>query len=126
MATVSFTKATRPLPEPIVGNGVIHTFAWTALGQGDDGAPIEINGNVVDFVIQASGDFSGGAAVGLEGSNDGASWGAIADAAGVSIALGQDDLASAATIPALVRPVISSGDGATGIDVVAVVRTAAI
>ena len=126
MATVSFSKATRPLPDPLIGNGVIHTFAWAGLGQSDDGAPAEINGNVVDFVIQAVGDFSGSAAIGFEGSNDGTNWGAIDDPAGAAIALGQDELVSAATIPALVRPVVNFGDGSTSIDVVVIVRTAAI
>lgn len=126
MATISFSKATRPLPDPIVGNGVIHTFAWPALGQGDDGAPLEINGNVVDFVIQAVGTFSGAATVGFDGSNDGVNWGPISDLAGDSIALGQDAIAGIATVPALVRPVVASGDGSTDIDVTVAVRTAAI
>lgn len=126
MATLSFSKATRPLPDPIVGNGIIHTFAWAGLGQSDNGAPAEINGNVVDFVIQAVGNFSGSATIGLQGSNDGANWGAIGDPAGAAIALGQDELVSPATIPALVRPVVNSGDGSTDINVVVIVRTAAI
>ena len=126
MATIAFSKATRSLPAPIVGDGVIHTFTWPALGQGDDGAPLEINGNVVDFVVQASGGFSGGATLTFEGSNDNANWGALNDASGAAIALSADELAGASVIPALVRPVVSSGDGSTDIDVVLVVRTASI
>lgn len=126
MATIAFAKATRPLPNPIVGNGVIHTFTWSALGQGDDGGPVEINGNVVDFVAQATGAFSGAATVAFEGSNDGVNWGALADSAGAAISLGADALAGVAVIPAQVRPVVNGGDVSTDIDVVLAVRTAAI
>lgn len=126
MATIPFTKATRPLPAPMVGNGVIHTFAWSGLGQSDDGAPMEINGNVVDFVVQAVGDFSGSGTIGLQGSNDGSNWGAVADPSGAAIDLGADELVGAATIPALVRPIVNGGDGSTDIDVVVIVRMAAI
>ena len=126
MATIAFSKATRSLPAPIVGDGVIHTFTWPALGQGDDGQPVEINGNVVDFVVQATGAFTGGAALAFEGSNDNANWGALNDGFGAAISLGADELAGAAVIPALVRPTVSSGDGSTDIDVILVVRTASI
>lgn len=126
MATVSFVKSTRQLPDPIVGNGVIHSFSWAGLGQGDDGQAVEINGNVVDFVVQATGDFSGGATLGFQGSNDALNWGALAGQDGAAIALGANELEGAATIPAVTRPVVNSGDGSTDIDVVLVIRTAAI
>lgn len=126
MATIAFSKATRSLPAPIVGEGVIHTFTWPALGQGDDGQAVEINGNILDFVVQASGDFSGDAALTFEGSNDNANWGALIDNAGTPISLGANELAGAAVIPALVRPVVSAGDGSADIDVVLVVRTASV
>ncbi len=126
MATIAYEKATRPLPDPIVGDGVIHTFIWPGLGQGDDGAPIEINGGVLDFVIQARGAFTGGASLTFEGSNDNANWGALSGSGGAAIALGQNALSGVAAIPALVRPVVTLGDGSTDIDVVVIVRTAAV
>jgi hypothetical protein len=126
MATIAFSKSTRPLPDPIVGNGVIHTFVWSEIGQSDDGGAVEINGNAVDFVVQAAGDFSGGATVALQGSNNGTNWTALNDMSGVAIALGEDEIAGVAVVPVLVRPVANSGDGSTDIDVTLIVRTAAI
>ena len=124
MATISSVKGTRPLPSPIVGNGVVHNFSWTGLGAGDDGAPIELNGAVVDFVVQAVGVFSGGATVALEGSNDGVNWTTMKDETGTAIDLGQNDLAGVSVIPALMRPVVQSGDGGADIDVSAILRIA--
>jgi len=87
------------------------------VGQGDDGSALEINGNVSDLTVQASGNFSGSATVGLEGSNDGSNWAPIPDETGSTIALGSAAvMAGVSRLPPMIRPIVSGGDVSTDID----------
>ena len=124
MTTLPYAATVRPAPDPMIGSGMIRIFAWTGMGLGDDGAPLEINGNLFDLSIQAFGDFSGDATVGWEGSNDGVHWSPQKDETGAVIALGPDASAGVSKMMALFRPIVRGGDGETEVDVVIAIRMA--
>ncbi len=102
------------------------TVQWTGLLENDTGAPVFL-ARFPDKSIQVTGDFSGSAAMTLEGSNLAtASWGAVNDAQGVAIVPTTNECTVIGASPLQLRPSITTGDGSTDLTVtiIAVARGA--
>lgn len=90
---------------------------WTALANGQSGDSASV-GRWRDRTIQALGTFGAAGAVTVEGSQDGAAWGAVTDHNAVAIVLTDNKPRVIAEGPLYLRPRISAGDGTTAINVI--------
>lgn len=108
-----------PSPDTPVGaklpaNGVL--FQWLDLDATDpDGAPVLV-GDFADMCVQIDGTF-GTASCTLQGSNDGSNWYPLTDVQAAAITKSSAGLEQVAECPLYVRPLASSTDGTTSINV---------
>ncbi len=108
--------ATRNHTRPATGITSTIVAAWTGLQQGDDGDAMPF-AQYTDKSVQVSGVL-GGAAVVIEGSNNGGStWATLTDPQGndLSISTAKIEMVTEATL--MVRPRIVGGDGTTNVSV---------
>lgn len=75
-----------------------------------------------NITLQVSGTFGASASVALHGSLDGTNYTALADLSGTEIGLGASGIASARDAALYLKPVLTSGNGSTDIDVRLMVR----
>lgn len=111
MATIQPTLTVRD-------NGIV-VAEWSGLGQGDDGAPIQMPNTEAHKCFQAFGNFSGTPTVNLEGSNaDSGEFSNVSDDPGNSdIAATDNSLFFFTGKPLRLRPNVTSGDGSTDLTV---------
>ncbi len=109
--------ATKVLATSYAPNGNINCvlITWTALANGDDGAPYE-GADFVDRTVQFDGTFGAGGSVTLQGSNDGASWFPLTDPQGNAITKTGAGLEVIEEGPRYVRPIVTAGDGTTSLN----------
>lgn len=96
-----------------------HTVVWAGLLQSssDTGAAFPC-ADKTKFTFQLSGTLGTGGAVTLQGSNDGAAWGTLHDAAGAALVLDAiGEINVCVEQPRFVRPLASAGDGTTDLTV---------
>ena len=105
MTTIALTSTDR---DSI--NGAI-VLRWNAMGNADDGAPFAVPFKA-SITMQASGTF-GGAAVALQGSNDGTNWAPLQwkGKTATALSLTSAGIAESVECPAFIRPVTSGGTG---------------
>lgn len=99
-----------------VGNKTVEKnrcdVVWTGLLNTDVGGGVDIGRyNKVSF--QAKGTFGAGGTVTMQGSNDGATWGAL----GAGLTATTTAVADVPARPKYVRPNITAGDGTTALEV---------
>lgn len=95
---------------------------WETLGTGDDGSPITV-AHCSQICIQATGDFSAGAGIHIDGSNDGGTtWVQLQDVEGAAINLTSAGLKDVLEHPELIRPSVTNGNASTDIDVFLVAK----
>jgi len=101
-----------------IGGGVAQIM-WEALGSGDTGAPSSpLKTASAVACVQMTGTF--GAAVVLEGSNDGVNWSTLKDLQGNDISMTAAGLVDFSTAARYVRP---NAGAVSDVDVIMVVRT---
>jgi len=92
-------------------------ISWTALANTDTGQPVEY-GFYSDRSVQVTGTFGSGGSVTIQGSNDGGTtWATLLDPAGAALTFTAAGLRQIVTLPALIRPIVTAGDGATSLNV---------
>ena len=95
-----------------------HTvITWETVGQSDTFEEVKFTRVPYAISMQATGTFSGSAAIALHGSNDGTNYAALNDRSGTAISLTAAGLVSCGDAPLYLKPVLSSGDGSTDVDV---------
>jgi hypothetical protein len=99
-----------------VGNKTVEKnrcdVVWLALANGDVGGGVEIGRyNKVSF--QAKGTFGAGGTCTMQGSNDGATWGAL----GAGLTATDSKVQDVPARPKYIRPNITAGDGTTALEV---------
>lgn len=105
----------------IVPDESVIQFAWAALGNADDGQPIQPNyANMSDVAVHVTGTF-GGATVVWEVSDDGTNWRTAKDPSNTAISVTSTDLRQALETALYKRPRTSGGTG-TSINVIATLR----
>ena len=89
---------------------------WIELTDTDTGDPVNV-AQFADKTVQATGTFTGGGLIAMQGSNDGSTFGDLRDAGGTDIALADTQPNTIAENTELIRPSVTAGDGSTDIDV---------
>ncbi len=113
MATINPTAK-----DILIGNAV---YVWSAMANGDVGAPAGITGSG-DRSAQVSGTFGAGGQVIIEGSLDLVNWFTLRDPSGVNLSFTSAGLRAVLENVVGLRPRVTSGDGSTALDVVVVTR----
>jgi hypothetical protein len=90
------------------------TFTWSALANGDTGAPVDLY-DAAAICFSVSGTFGSGGSITLQGSLDGTNFYALTDRQGVAITLTAAGLKQAQELPRYVRPNCTAGDGTTAL-----------
>jgi hypothetical protein len=103
MATVSGSKTTLDSPNARV-------YSWTAIGNGDDGSPLEAHDHA-DRSVQVIGTFGSGGTLVLEGSNDGTNWVTLTDPQGNDVSFTAAGIEQVQEITRYMRPNCTAGDG---------------
>ncbi len=97
----------------VVNDDKTVTVTWSGLEDNDTGVPVYL-ARYPDKTMQITGDFSGSAAVTMQGSNLATpSWGALNDAQGVVIAPTTNECILIAGSPLQIRPSVTTGDAGT-------------
>jgi len=99
----------------------VNTGVWTALANGDTGAPFEIPG-AADRSVQIGGTFGAGGTCVIEGSNDGVTYFTLNNIQGTALSATSAALKGVAEITRYIRPRVSAGDGTTSITVTLLAR----
>lgn len=89
---------------------------WTALANGDDGAPAggRLSG---DRSVQVDGTFGAGGTIVIEGSNDsGVTWSTLNDPQGSPLSFTGAGLKAILEYVEQIRPRVTAGDGTTSLD----------
>jgi hypothetical protein len=94
--------------------GTVKLVTWSGLLNGDDGAAAQWC-DYADRCIQVTGTFGTGGSLTIQGSNDGANWGALADPQGNALTFTASKLEQALELPRYVRPIVTAGDGTTNL-----------
>jgi len=87
-------------------------FTWTALANGDTGAPVEV-GDFAGLTVTFEGTFGTGGTVKLRGSNDGTNYYDLTNQAATAISKTAAGVSAVAEAPRYVRPEVTAGDGTT-------------
>lgn len=90
------------------------TATWTAMANGDTGAPVEA-GDYADCSVQVTGTFGAGGSVTIEGSNDGTNFVALKDPYGNAMTLTSAGLIVLQQAVKHRRPHVTAGDGTTSL-----------
>lgn len=93
-----------------------HIIFWEAVGQNDDGDPVEMIGSS-DRSVQVTGTFGSGGTIVLEGSNDGTNYETLTDPQGNDVSFQAAGLVQVIELTRYVRPRVTAGDGTTDLDV---------
>ncbi len=110
----------------VVNDDKTVTVTWSGLLDNDTGEAVYL-ARYPDKTVQITGNFSGSAAVTMQGSNLGTpSWGALNDAQGIVIAPTTNECILIAGSPLQIRPSVTTSDGSTDLvcTIVAVARGA--
>lgn len=117
--------ATKNLVEIFPPNKInkVRVFEWTALANGDDGAPLIIPSHA-DKTFHIKGTFGSGGTVVIEGSNDltSPSFVTLTDSSGSPASVTQATSIGILQNPYQIRPRVTAGDGTTAITVRVVVK----
>ena len=104
----------------------VHRTVWGSMATGTSGAP-QSAPHLPDKTIYIGGTFSTGGTVSIQGSNDSvtmapssSSWSILTDAQGDLITKTAEAIETIMENPVKIRPLVTSGDGSTAIDVVMV------
>lgn len=106
----------------ITGNGSsrsggYYKHVWSGLAQGDTGTPISLS-QFRGASVQATGTFSTGGQVDIQGSNDGGStWATLDNLSDSALELTDTSIEGIREYTELIRPSVSAGDGSTLVDV---------
>lgn len=114
MADIAFTKSDNARSWRV--------YFWETVGQSDTPLPVKLDRTPYSLMVQATGTFSGSAAIAVHGSVDGTNYVALDDRQGTAISLTAAGIASIGEAPLWIKPVVSSGDGSTDVDVSILVR----
>ncbi len=110
------------VPTSVTKGAGVAVYTWTGMANGDTGTPI-VTPASADKTVQADGTFSVGGSIAVQGSNNGAAFGALNDADGNVIALTVDTIiALVRENPLEIRPAVTAGDGSTLVDCILVVK----
>ena len=110
MAEVAVTIVEVPSPIPI------KLVTWTALLNGDTGAPVELP-DYADQTVTFQETFSVGGSVTLQGSNDGVTYYSLHDPQGGALTATAGGVEVVIETPRFIRPSVTAGDGSTSIEV---------
>jgi hypothetical protein len=102
------------------GDQSVVTVTFTAVGDADSGAPIQLS-EYADRSVQATGTWDSATLV-WQGSNDGTTWFTLNDPDGNAISKTANFLESVMELTKYARPTTSGGQGSTDIDVVVTCR----
>lgn len=111
----------------ITGNGSsrsggYYKHVWSGLANGDTGKPVNLS-QFRGASVQATGTFSTGGQVDIQGSNDGgATWAALDNPDGTAINLTDTSLEEIREYAELIRPNVSAGDSGTDLTVHLIAR----
>lgn len=94
----------------------VYLYTWTAIPNGNTGAPID-TANFTDMTVTIEGTFSVGGSCTLQGSNDGTNYYSLTDPQGNAITKTAAGIESVTELPRYVRPTVTAGDGSTAIQV---------
>lgn len=106
--------------ENIDGSVLHRVYSWTGATNGgspDTFTPVKLVRLPYAISAQVTGNFSGSASIALHGSVDGTNYAALNDRSGSAIAVTAAGIANCGEAPLYIKPVLSSGDGSTDIDV---------
>lgn len=102
-------------------HSVLHTvITWAGATNGgtpDTFQPVKLSRLPYAISAQVTGNFSGSASIALHGSIDGTNYAALNDRQGSAIAVTAAGIANCGDAPLYLKPVLSSGDGSTDLDV---------
>lgn len=128
MATIAatFAKFTPTHDHKLVTGGLTRweKILWEALGTGDEGETLLLNGHIYAMFAEATGSFSGSAKLAFHGGG-GAAFAALRDETGAAIALAAAGQTGFSVQPPIIKPVIVDGDVSTDIDAALYVLRAA-
>lgn len=95
-------------------------YSWAGLLNADSGTPAGVQGKAVEYTLMVSGTFGAGGSVALQGSNDGATFFALEDVTGTTIAITNNKIWRVSHMPRQIKPVVTAGDGTTALALVIV------
>lgn len=110
--TVSFPTQTKDEAVKVV---------WTAMANGDAGAPFEWLA-WADRSIQVNGTFGTGGTIVWQGSNDGTNWFSLTDPQGNAISKTAAALEQVSEVTQYCRPSVTAGDGTTSLTATLIAR----
>lgn len=107
---------------PVYGNNSFLRVLWSGLAVNDVGDAFVLS-NYADRSFQVVGTF-GGAAIVVEGSNDGVNYSTLNDPQGNPISLSTAKIEAISELVVNIRPRVVGGDGTTALNVIALVKKA--
>lgn len=108
----------------VQGDGSVFNIEWLALANGDSGAQAALPA-FADRTVHIDGIFGVGGTVAMQGSNNGGvSWVTLTDTVGAALSRTAESIKTITEAPALIRPIVTAGDGTTSVGVHLVVRRA--
>lgn len=111
MATVSYTL----VPSATLALTLVKWMALTTTNTNGDAVGMQ---DYQDRTVQITGTFGSGGSVRIEGSNDGGTtWATLTDPLGNSLTFTSAGMKQITELPALIRPLVTAGDGTTSLNV---------
>lgn len=111
MATVNYIL----VPQQTLALNIVKWLTLTTTntdGQGFGGADFQ------DRTVQITGTFGSGGSIRMEGSNDGGTtWAILTDPLGTNLVFTAAGMKQITELPALIRPLVTAGDGTTSLNV---------
>jgi hypothetical protein len=92
----------------------VRLVSWAALGNGDDGAVLELV-DYADMTFSVDGTFGAGGSITLKGSNDGTNYYPLTDPGGTAITRTAAGTKSVTETPRFIKPFVTAGDGTTAL-----------
>jgi hypothetical protein len=111
MAVISPTEGTA------ASDARTRVVSWIEMGQSDTATAVQL-GAWSDRSVQVAGDFSGAASLAIHGSNDGTNYILLQDTLGDDLTFTAAGLLSIGQATRYIKPVLSSGNGSTDLDIV--------
>jgi hypothetical protein len=102
------------------GEREVHICSWNNLLQGDEGVPLQMPASN-DRSVQVVGTFDG-AAIEIQGSNDGVNYSVLADPQGLALSFNSSKIEVVLELTRYIKPVVVGGGASTNLNVVMLVR----